>query len=204
MPRTETAPHSDTTRRRWYEVILASLAWFTVTPWRFIGLVITMVLVQWSLFRAEAVFTVLSGLPTIDTQGVLPVDDVVRQIQSYSTDAVLAYELFAVIDYGFPLLAGLVQAASALWLIRVANVRSHRQVPQWLVLIFLLAPAFDYLENIAIAIAIATDGSPVAVTMALVFKAGKLSMLALSSAALFVTLGYTIVRVVRHRVQRAQ
>jgi hypothetical protein len=185
-------------------VILAPIAWFIVTPWRFIGLVITMVLVQWSLFRSDAVFTVLSGLPTIDVQNVVSVDEVVRQIQSYSADAILAYELFAVIDYGFPLLAGLVQAAAALWLIRVANARTRRQLPQWLVLIFLLAPAVDYLENIAIAVAIATDGATLPVTLALVFKAGKLSMLAISSAALFVTLGYTLAVVARHWMKRAQ
>lgn len=184
---------------------LASLiripGWFIVSPARYIGLAITLLLSQWALFRADGVFARISGYPTLDTQNGLTVQGAVDQIRSYAAEAVQAYELFAVIDYLFPLAGGLFQSATLLWLLRVANRSTPRRIPEWTCLLLLLPVVFDYVENIFLAAAVATEGASIFIGVALVAKSLKLASLILSGALTVAVLIYTAAVVSRRRIR---
>lgn len=175
--------------------------WFIATPWRYVGLLITLVLSQWALFRADLVFLGISGFPTLDTQNDLTAQDALEQIRSYSRDSVQAYELFAVIDYVFPLVASLFLSATVLWLLRQANRSTRWRIPEWISLLCLLPALFDYVENIFLAGAVATDGGSTFIAVALVAKALKLTSLALTSGLLAMSLVYTAVALLLRRMR---
>lgn len=191
------------TQGRLREAALRIPNWFITTPARYIALVVTTFLSQWTLFRADAVFEGIAGFPTLDTQNDLTREEATAQIRSYSARAVEAYELFAVIDYLFPLAGGLLVCANILWLLRVSNRVTRWTVPEWVALVGLLPVAADYVENVFLAIAVATAGNETALTVALAAKSVKLATIVATSALQAVALLYAVtVRIVR-RARRA-
>ncbi|MES2094797.1 MAG: hypothetical protein V4531_13450 [Actinomycetota bacterium] len=171
-------------------------AWFIGSPARYIGLIIATVLSQWALFRADVVFEGISGYPTLDTQNDLTVDAAVEQIRSYTPQAVEAYELFAVLDYVFPLVASILLSANLLWLVRFSNRRTSWRIPEWVAVIGLLPVVFDFTENIFLASAVTTDGSAALLTVAIAAKKLKLLSLVVASSAQLIALLYAIVVVI--------
>jgi hypothetical protein len=188
-----TTPTAGRSSRPWSEHAVAPIAWFLRSPWRYLGLLIVVVLVQWSLFRADSVFEQISGYPTLDTQNDLTVAEAVAQIRTYSSEAVSVYELFAVIDYAFPLAASLLLSATVLFLVRWANRRTSWNVPPAIALICMLPTLFDYAENIGLAVAVAAGGSEPALSFGIAMKAGKLASLGLASVTVAGTALYALV-----------
>jgi hypothetical protein len=95
------------------------------------------------------------GAVPFDLQNDLRADDVYLQLTGYTEQARELYYAFALIDYAFPFFAGLFIAATVAFALRNSLPRLYDAlVARKLLLVFMLATAFDWLENVAAATAI--------------------------------------------------
>ncbi|MFE7846716.1 hypothetical protein ACFUTX_16140 [Microbacterium sp. NPDC057407] len=187
-PTAERAPGSGILQRA-----LRPVGWFWRSPARIVGLVVAVVLSQWALFRADAVFEGIAGVPTLDTQNDLDAATATAQIDAYSGQAVAAYELFLFIDFFFPLLAALLLSGVVFGALTAANRRTRWTVPVWLALACLLPALFDYAENVGWAGAVASSAGPGWIAAGLIAKGLKLAALGLAGVLVAASLVYLLV-----------
>ena len=132
-----------------------------------------------ALLRISEHFAELAaGAAPFDLQNQLTVEQIFAQLAAYTEEAFQLYYVFTVIDFFFPLFAGLFLAATVAFLLR-------HSLPRWyaiaeeknLFVLFLLATLFDWLENITLLSVIAgypNELSSIA-TLAVAAKMGKLA-----------------------------
>lgn len=164
--------------------------------WLVAGLVAANLAAFQVLFGLEERFEALSGRPTLDTQNGLTGAELRDQLPLYTGPAAEAYLLFAAFDFVFPLVAGVTVAVLATVLLRLnPSPRAMEASRLRLPLVLMLATGFDYLENVAFLALVAGDQrapSDVLVALALTAKAAKLTMLAVSGAALVALTGWLV------------
>lgn len=126
-------------------IVSCSASW-----WKVLLLLAGQAATLFMLLRIENGFpAVSSGNIPFDMQNELTVAQVFTQLHGYSEQAFANYYLFQVIDFAFPLLGGLLMAAIFAFGLRHA-------APGWyavaktknLLVLMLLPPLFDYLENL--------------------------------------------------------
>lgn len=97
-----------------------------------------------------------AGAVPLDLQDNLRAEQVYPQLAGYTEQARELYYAFTLIDYGFPFFAGLFTAATIAFALRNSLPRVYDYlVARKLLLVFLLATAFDWSENAAALSAIA-------------------------------------------------
>jgi hypothetical protein len=185
-----------TTRRRLLDRAMDVLLRLSSRWWLVAGLVAMNLAAFQVLFALEAQFEAVSGRPTLDTQNELTAGALREQLPLYSGPAADAYMEFAAFDFVFPLVAGLTVAVLGTVLLRPnPSPRATSAIQLRLPLLLLLGTGFDYLENLAFLALLAGDpGTPsdVLVALALTAKAAKLTMLAVSGAALVALTGWLV------------
>ena len=91
-----------------------------------------------------------AGAAPFDLQNELQPSEVYPQLAGYTEQAKELYFLFTVIDYGFPFFAGLFITATVAFFLRYGAPRVYAVLlERKLLLVLLLATAFDWLENVA-------------------------------------------------------
>lgn len=142
-----------------------------------------------------------SGLDPLDLQNQLAPGEVYAQFASYEPGAAEIYLRFALVDFGFPLFAGLFVAATIAWSLRSALPGLYRALTDRRLLVLpLLGTAFDWMENLAVLIALGLYPVEVGGLPALVVgaKCLKLGAVAISNLAMF---GLLAVAAARHAGQ---
>jgi hypothetical protein len=128
------------------------------------------------------------GAVPFDLQNDLRADQVYPQLAGYTEQARELYYAFTLIDYAFPFFGGLFITATVAFALRSSLPRFYNAlVARKLLLLLLLATAFDWLENL---LAVATIGLyPTEVgwlpTLLVVAKKCKLATLLVSNGAMF-------------------
>ncbi len=158
-----------------------------------------------ALMRIGEQFPAYAGGATpFDLQNDLRAEQVYPQLAGYTVQARELYYAFTLIDYAFPFFAGLFVTATVAFALRNSLPRLYAAlVAHKLLLVLMLATAFDWLENVtALAIILLY---PVEVSwlppVVVVAKKCKLAAMVFSNAALFAAVvfaaGQWLVRQVR-------
>jgi hypothetical protein len=93
---------------------------------------------------------VAGGAMPFDLQNDLQADQVYSQLAGYTEQARELYYVFTMIDFAFPLFAGLFITATVAVALRNSLPRFYETlVDRKLLLVLMLATAFDWLENLA-------------------------------------------------------
>lgn len=93
---------------------------------------------------------VAGGANPFDLQNDLVASAVYPQLAGYTDQAVRLYYAFNLIDYAFPLFAGLFITATVAFALRNSAPRFYEAlVARRLLLVLMIATAFDWLENLA-------------------------------------------------------
>ena len=147
-----------------------------------------------------------SGLDPLDLQNQLAPREVYAQFAGYAPEAREIYRRFALVDFGFPLFASLFVAATIAWSLRYALPGLYRQLADRRLLVLpLLGTAFDWMENLAVLLALGlypveVGGLPELVVGA---KWMKLGVVAISNMVMFGLLVFAAAHYVRQRVRRS-
>lgn len=149
------------------------------TWWLYLAVVLLFVGSLQALMQIGARFpAVAGGASPFDLQNELVASAVYPQLAGYTDQALRLYYAFNLIDYGFPLFAGLFISATVAFSLRNSAPRFYDAlVARKLLLVLMIATACDWLENLA-AIATITlypteyDWLPVLLVTAKKFKLG--------------------------------
>ncbi len=120
------------------------------TWWLYLGVFALFVGSLGSLMQIGARFPAVSGgaMP-FDLQNDLQSGQVYAQLAGYTDQAKTLYYAFTLIDYAFPFFAGLFITATVAFCLRHSLPRLYALLVQRrLLLLLLLATAFDWLENV--------------------------------------------------------
>jgi hypothetical protein len=143
-----------------------------------------------ALTQIGDVFPAVAGgsLP-FDLQNGLTAEQVYPQLSGYTDEARSLYRRFTLIDYVFPCAAGLFVAATAAFALRHSYPRWYEWLTtRQLLPLFMLASAFDWLENLAIASAMWLYPAEYGALPQLVILAKRCKL-----AFIFVSQGITVV-----------
>ena len=158
-----------------------------------------------ALTRIGALFPAYAGgaIP-FDLQNDLRPDQVYVQLAGYTDQARELYYAFTLIDYAFPFFGGLFIAATVAFALRSSLPGFYNTlVARKLLLVLLLATAFDWLENVLAVTTIVLYPTEVGwlPVLLVVAKKCKLATLLVSNGALFVAVlvaaGSWVVRRIR-------
>lgn len=155
-------------------IVDCSQSWWKVLL-LFVGQTATMQV----LMAIEAGFpAITNGDVPFDMQNSLRAEQVFKQLAGYSQQAFSDYYLFQLVDFAFPLLAGLFLASVCAFALRHA-------IPTWyqiataknLFALLLLATVFDYLENLNFLWVMASwpEKAELAAQLGVLAKQGKLA-----------------------------
>lgn len=129
-----------------------------------------------------------AGVAPFDLQNDLRAAQVYPQIAGYTEQARELYYAFTLIDYAFPFFAGLFITATVAFALRNSLPRLYEAlVARRLLLVLMLATAFDWLENVAAVSAIVMYPDEVAWLPGLLVaaKKGKLAFMTVSNGVMF-------------------
>lgn len=175
------------------------------TWWLYLMVLVLFVGSLRALTRIGELFPVYAGggLP-FDLQNDLRADQVYPQLAGYTAQARELYYAFTLIDYAFPFFAGLFITATVAFGLRNSLPRFYAAlVARKLLLVLMLATAFDWLENVTALATIVLYPNEISWLPALltVAKKCKLATLLFSNVTLFATVllaaGHWLVRRVR-------
>lgn len=97
-----------------------------------------------------------AGAVPFDLQNDLQADQVYAQVAGYTDQARELYYAFTLVDYAFPFFAGLFITATVAFALRYGVPRFYEAlVARKLLLVLMLATAFDWLENVLAGLVIA-------------------------------------------------
>ena len=136
------------------------------------------------------------GATPFDLQNDLRGDQVYPQLAGYTAQARELYYAFTLIDYAFPFFAGLFIAATVAFALRSSLPRLYAAlVARKLLLVLMLATAFDWLENVTAVSTIVLYPTEVSwlPTLLEVAKKGKLATLVVSNGVLVVSICAVVV-----------
>ena len=136
------------------------------------------------------------GATPFDLQNDLRADQVYPQLAGYTAQARELYYAFTLIDYAFPFFAGLFIAATVAFALRNSLPRLYAAlVARKLLLVLMLATAFDWLENVTAVSTIVLYPTEVSwlPTLLEVAKKGKLATLVVSNGVLVVSICAVVV-----------
>ena len=128
------------------------------------------------------------GAAPFDLQNDLRADEVYPQLTGYTEQARGLYYAFTLIDYAFPFFGGLFIAATVAFALRNSLPRLYDAlVARKLLLVLMLATAFDWLENVAAAAVIILYPTEVSwlPNLLIVAKKCKLAALLVSNGVMF-------------------
>jgi hypothetical protein len=128
------------------------------------------------------------GAAPFDLQNDLRADEVYGQLTGYTDQARELYYAFTLIDYAFPFFGGLFIAATVAFALRNSLPRLYDAlVARKLLLVLMLATAFDWLENVAAAAVIILYPTEVSwlPNLLVVAKKCKLAALLVSNGVMF-------------------
>jgi hypothetical protein len=144
------------------------------------------------------------GATPFDLQNDLRADQVYPQLAGYTAQARELYYAFTLIDYAFPFFAGLFITATVAFALRNSLPRLYAAlVARKLLLVLMLATAFDWLENVTALATIVLYPTEISWLPALlmVAKKCKLAILLVSNGTMFAAVlfaaGHWLVRRVR-------
>ena len=135
--------------------------------------------------------TYAGGAAPFDLQNDLRIDQVYAQLAGYTPQARELYYAFTLIDYAFPFFAGLFITATVAFALRNSLPRLYEAlVTRKLLLLLMVATAFDWLENVTALSTIVLYPTEVSwlPTLLVVAKKGKLATLVVSNGALVVSI----------------
>lgn len=126
------------------------------TWWLYLIVVVLFVGSLQALMRIGDLFPeYAAGAAPFDLQNDLQPGQVYPQLAGYTNQARELYYAFTLIDYAFPFFAGLFISATTAFALRYSVPRVYDAlVARRLLLVLMLATAFDWLENVAAASAI--------------------------------------------------
>jgi len=128
------------------------------------------------------------GAMPFDLQNDLGAGEVYPQLAGYTDQARELYYAFTLIDYAFPFLAGLFITATVAFALRASLPRLYAAlVARKLLLVLMLATAFDWLENVTALTTIVLYPAEVGwlPTLLVVAKKCKLATLLVSNGTMF-------------------
>jgi hypothetical protein len=131
---------------------------------------------------------VAAGAVPFDLQNDLQADQVYPQLAGYTAQAREMYYAFTVIDYAFPLFAGLFISATVAFALRNSLPRFYEAlVARKLLLVLMIATVFDWLENLAAIAAIGFYPTEFAwlPVLLVIMKKFKLAFMVFSNGAMF-------------------
>jgi hypothetical protein len=157
-------------------IISCSQSW-----WKFLLLLAGQSITMWKLLDITAKFpAVTAGDIPFDMQNNLTAEQIFSQLAGYSDAAFSLYTTFQIVDYVFPVVAGLLLATICAFSLRIASPRLYQTASDKNLFVLLLTPpVFDYLENINLLWVIASwpEQSQLAAQLAVLAKMGKLGTL---------------------------
>ncbi|MCH5375885.1 MAG: hypothetical protein JJ992_18095 [Planctomycetes bacterium] len=128
---------------------------------------------------------VAAGSEPFDMQNELTDGQIFTQLEGYTDAAFDLYTQFQLIDYFFPLFAGLLLATVCAFSLRIAAPGAYRTAEQNNLFLLLLVPTlFDWLENISLLRVVTAwpEQAQVAANVAVWAKMGKLSTMSVAFA----------------------
>lgn len=128
---------------------------------------------------------VAAGAEPFDMQNELTDGQIFTQLEGYTDEAFELYAQFQLIDYFFPLFAGLLLATVCAFSLRIAAPRFYATAAQNNLFLLLLVPTlFDWLENLSLLRVVTAwpEQAQVAANMAVWAKMGKLSTMSVAFA----------------------
>jgi hypothetical protein len=128
-----------------------------------------------------------AGAAPFDLQNDLQADQVYAQVAGYTAQARELYYAFTLVDYAFPFFAGLFITATVAFALRYSVPRFYAAlVARKLLLVLMLATAFDWLENVLAVLIIALYPAETAWLPGLLVaaKKGKLAFMWVSNGAM--------------------
>ncbi len=131
---------------------------------------------------------VAGGAKPFDLQNELVASAVYPQLAGYTAQAFELYYAFTLIDYAFPLFAGLFISATVAFALRNSLPRFYEAlVARKLLLVLMIATAFDWLENLAAIAAIGFYPTEFAwlPVLLVIMKKFKLAFMVFSNGAMF-------------------
>ena len=147
-----------------------------------------------ALTRIGALFPAYAaGAIPFDLQNGLLPEQVYAQLANYSDSARQLYYAFTLIDYAFPFFAGLFMTATVAFALRNSRPKLYDAlVARRLLLVLMIATAFDWLENVTAVAAIALYPMEISWLPGLLVlaKKCKLAFMVVSNAAMFAALLY--------------
>ena len=132
--------------------------------------------------------TYAGGATPFDLQNDLRPDQVYSQLAGYTEQARELYYAFTLIDYAFPFFAGLFITATVAFALRNSLPRLYDAlVARKLLLVLMVATAFDWLENVSAVSTIVLYPTEVSwlPTLLVAAKKCKLATLVVSNGAMF-------------------
>ena len=128
---------------------------------------------------------VAAGAEPSDMQNELTDGQIFTQLEGYTAEAFDLYAQFQLIDYFFPLFAGLLLATVCAFSLRIAAPRLYATAEQNNLFLLLLVPTlFDWLENISLLRVVTAwpEQAQLAANFAVWAKMGKLSTMSVAFA----------------------
>lgn len=152
--------------------------------WKFLLLLAGQSITMWKLQDITARFpAVTNGDVPFDMQNNLSAEQIFTQLAGYGDEAFNLYTTFQLVDYVFPVVAGLLLATICAFSLRTASPRLYQAASdRKLFVLLLLPPGFDYLENFSLLWVISAwpEQSQLAAQLAVLAKMGKLSTLSIA------------------------
>ena len=128
---------------------------------------------------------VAAGAEPFDMQNELTDGQIFTQLEGYTDEAFELYAQFQLIDYFFPLFAGLLLATVCAFSLRIAAPGFYAKAAQNNLFLLLLVPTlFDWLENLSLLRVVSAwpEQAQLAANMAVWAKMGKLSTMSVAFA----------------------
>jgi hypothetical protein len=168
-------------------IITLSTSW-----WKFLLVFAGTIATLFGLQKITGSFPDISGghVP-FDMQNGLTSGQIFEQLATYTEQAFSAYNQFQIIDYFFPLFAGLMMAAVAAFSLRILSQRYYDIAKQKNLFLLILLPTLcDWTENIMLLAVISMwpDQSATLATLAVTAKKAKLITLFISQPVVLLML----------------
>jgi hypothetical protein len=164
----------------------------SVTWWLYAAVLFLFVGSLQALTRIGRLFPAYAGgAAPFDLQNDLVAGEVYPQLAGYTDQARELYYAFTLIDYAFPFFAGLFITATVAFALRTSLPRLYAALlASRLLLVLMLATAFDWLENVTALTTIVLYPAEVSwlPTLLVVAKKCKLATLLVSNGAMFAAL----------------
>ena len=183
-------------------IVDCSMSW-----WKFLLIFLGFNATMFGLQRITAEFpAITAGDTPFDMQNDLRPDQIFAQLEGYTERAFELYTQFQIIDYLFPVVAGMLLATVSAFALRHAS-------PEWydtalrknLFVVILIPTVFDFLENLGLLRAVTAwpERAETAAQFAVLAKMGKLTTMNISFAITGALLLWAAVSWLRRRSSSA-